>query len=116
MKNILIVDDDKLVREMFVRALQEFNVSEAVDGENALEIIRGNMPDVVITDLKMPKMNGVDLLKRLRTSYPNLPVIGISGYLTDGRGEALGFDSFLNKPLSLKVLKEHVTVQLTKTA
>ena len=112
LKKVLIVDDDELVRQTFVKALQEFNVSEAEDGEDALAAIDKSLPDVVVADVNMPKMDGLELLSRLKSDFPNLPVIGLSGYVPVDKGENLGFDSFLYKPLSLQVLKQKIVEEM----
>jgi CheY-like chemotaxis protein len=79
---ILLVDDDALVRMGTAELLADLGhgVTEAGSGEQALEHLREAAFDVVITDFAMPRMNGLDLAKNIRTSHGALPVIVASGY------------------------------------
>ncbi len=69
MKSCLIVDDSKVIRMVARKILQEleFEIEEAVDGQDALEACKKNMPDAVLLDWNMPVMSGIDFLKNLRT-------------------------------------------------
>lgn len=84
MLKIIVVDDEELIRKGLVKALAkqtEFQVlGEAVNGLEAMELIRQELPDVVITDVKMPHMNGVELVKRLEQDFPEIKKIVISGF------------------------------------
>jgi two-component system, cell cycle sensor histidine kinase and response regulator CckA len=81
---VLVVDDEPMIRWLAARVLREegFGVHEATDGAEALELIRAGIPDldVVLSDIVMPRMNGVQLLESLSTLRPDLPVILMSGY------------------------------------
>jgi two-component system, cell cycle sensor histidine kinase and response regulator CckA len=81
---VLVVDDEPLVRWFAARVLREegFGVHEAGDGAEALELIGAGIADleVVLSDIVMPRMDGVQLMQSLSTSRPNLPVILMSGY------------------------------------
>jgi DNA-binding NtrC family response regulator len=83
---ILVVDDEPIVRGFASRVLREagYAVREATDGADALAQIRGAAvdPAVVLSDIVMPRMNGVELLQSLSTEYPALPVLLMSGYGT----------------------------------
>jgi two-component system, cell cycle sensor histidine kinase and response regulator CckA len=84
--SVLVVDDETAVRRFAVRVLQRegYAVREASDGLEALELIRveGASLEVVVTDIVMPRLNGVELMQALSVSHPNLPVILMSGYAT----------------------------------
>jgi CheY-like chemotaxis protein len=83
--SVLVVDDEPAVRRFAVRVLGAagFDVHEAADGADALALIRGGVdPTVVVSDIVMPRMTGVELLERLSTERPGLPVILMSGYGT----------------------------------
>lgn len=78
---VLVIDDDAGVRQSFVTYLQDsdFQVYDAPDGQTGLSLFEQFIPDLVITDLKMPGMGGLSLLKNLHERHPELPVIVISG-------------------------------------
>lgn len=92
-ESVLVVDDEPAVRRFASRVLREagYGVDEAADGLEALARIRAGVvePDAVLSDIVMPRMNGVELLQSLSLERPRLPVILMSGYGNDqlaGRG------------------------------
>lgn len=100
----LVVDDEIPVRRFVARVLarEAFTVLEAADGVEALDLVKsGKGPvDVVVADIVMPRMNGVELMQALALNYPDLPVILMSGYAAAGLSE-LGIEppcGILNKP------------------
>ncbi|HKU61236.1 MAG TPA: PAS domain S-box protein [Gemmatimonadales bacterium] len=82
---IMVVEDDEAVRRMTVRALGEagYATMEAADGKEALRLVadRAKPPDLVVTDLGMPRMDGHELARRLRADHPTVPVLLISGHV-----------------------------------
>ena len=70
MIRVLVTDDSRVMRQIVIRTLRQagydWDVREASDGAEALELIRADEPDVVLSDWNMPEMNGIDLLRRLR--------------------------------------------------
>jgi DNA-binding NtrC family response regulator len=80
--SILIVDDDELILDSFSKLirLKGYAVHRAVNGKKALEVIYKKKVDVIITDMKMPEMNGMELLKIVKKRYPDIDVIIITGY------------------------------------
>jgi len=100
---ILIVDDEQGVRDLLMRALSggEYDVDVAPDGRTAVEQFRAVEYDLLITDLKMPGMDGLTVIREARRIYPELPVIIITGYSTEASAiEAinLGVQGYLTKP------------------
>jgi len=81
---ILIVDDELEIREMLTRhfRLLGYQVATAENGEEALAFLGEHKVDVVISDIRMPVMDGVALLKRIRNEYPMIRVVMITGYVT----------------------------------
>lgn len=79
---ILLVDDEPEIRRLLSRHLQRlgYTVREAGDGEEAVALATAEIPDVVITDMAMPRLNGLDLLEQLRSMDPGLPVIVLTGH------------------------------------
>jgi two-component system, NarL family, response regulator NreC len=102
---IVIVDDDadlRLLIQALLRPLVDMVtvVGEAGDGEAALVLVRRERPDIVITDLVMPNLNGVDLTRRIREELPETQVMLISSYTEDAylnMASDSGADVFLNK-------------------
>jgi CheY-like chemotaxis protein len=84
MASVLVVDDEPTVRRFACRVLREagYGVREAADGLDALSLIRSGVADLdaVVSDIVMPRMNGVELLQSLSLEHPRLPVILMSGY------------------------------------
>ncbi len=78
----MIVDDEPLVRNSLSEflALHGYAVSNASNGKQALGLLKDYVADIVITDIKMPEMDGIQLLKKIRTGYPGTPVILMTGY------------------------------------
>jgi CheY-like chemotaxis protein len=87
MARILVVDDQELVRNTLRRILERdgHDVAEAENGEVALELFQRQETDVVIVDLFMPVMDGLDLLNELRLKYPGTRMIAISGSVYERR-------------------------------
>src|SRR5918912_3051026 len=89
--SVLVVDDEGAVRRFAARVLERdgFGVLEATDGLHALEMMRDHGPsvDAVVSDIVMPRMNGVELMGALAASHPDLPVILMSGYATAALSE-----------------------------
>jgi len=111
---VLVVDDEPAVRRYAARVLERegYAVLEAGDGAEALEMVRGQGPviEIVVTDIVMPRLNGVELMQALASSHPDLPVILMSGYATSALAE-LGIVapcSILTKPFPPERLLEEV--------
>jgi two-component system cell cycle sensor histidine kinase/response regulator CckA len=111
MGTVLLVEDEDAVRAFGARALKNkgYNVLEANSGEAALEVLNdgGETVDLLITDVVMPRLDGPSLVRKVRESRPDMPVIFISGYAEDSFRQRLGREAgihFLPKPFSLKEL------------
>ncbi len=103
---ILIVDDEKNIRIGLARAMEMdgYRVLYAENGQVALEIMLENEVDLIITDLRMPKVSGEELLKKVTVSYPNVPVIVLTGHGTVNNAvQAMrdGAYDFITKPVNL---------------
>jgi CheY-like chemotaxis protein len=117
MARVLLVDDDEIARLILGSLLYEtgHEVVYAGDGERALNLYRRGIFDVVITDLAMPKINGLRLIQELMELDPTLPVIAISGGNADQLllAEDFGARETLMKPVApskvLKALEEATT-------
>jgi DNA-binding NtrC family response regulator len=101
---VLVVDDDAQIRKAHERVLSRagYEVRTAVDGQVALELVDGEPVDLIVTDLEMPEVDGLELIARLRDSGRETPVVVVTGQGTIGSAmEAvrLGATDFLEKPL-----------------
>ena len=102
---ILLVDDDKDFVDLIGYGLDDkFNILTANDGRKALKLFKQHSPELVITDIFMPKMNGIDLIVELN-KYGNVPVVAISGYeiLEHSYASSVissGTSQFIQKPCS----------------
>jgi len=117
---IALVDDDRNILTSISMALENenFKVQTYIDGESALIGISRNPPDLAVIDIKMPKMDGEELFKRLRkkTSIPILFLTSKDEEVDELLGLKLGADDFIKKSggFSIKVLIERIRVQLRK--
>jgi len=115
-RTILVVDDEKYIREGLVAALEMdgYTGLQAQDGEEAWKIITAEPVDMVITDLRMPGMGGSELLKKIYTTYPTIPVVVLTGHGTiEDAVTAMqnGAVDFLTKPVNL----DHLSVLIKRS-
>jgi len=108
--NILIVDDDESIRDMLSIVLKDenYNVLTAEDGKKALILMKKNTVHLVISDIKMPDMDGIELLNEIKKRNDKLPVIMITGYAsTNDAIEAMkiGAEQYITKPFNIDELK-----------
>jgi DNA-binding NtrC family response regulator len=111
-RKVLVVDDDAVVGHSINRVLtgQGYQVQEAVSGREALEALGRQHYDMVFTDIRMPGMDGLDMAARMKKSYPEMPVVVITGYGTEAsekQASDLGVAGFLRKPLSPDTIIEN---------
>ncbi len=121
MKNnrLLIIDDEAVIRDGLKRVLEgeAFAVESCSSGFNAIAIMQQREFDLIITDLKMPGMSGIEVLKSVRTLQPHIPVILITGYASvDTAVEAMknGASDYITKPFTPDVLLEKVRTVLNQ--
>lgn len=116
MKKILIIDDENSVTELFTQFLegQGFSVKGALDGKEGLRSLERECPDLVITDIMMPEMDGLELIRAVRKLHPDLPVVAISGGMKATpmnflpQAKLFGACRIIEKPISLSELLEVV--------
>ncbi|MBT0653680.1 sigma-54-dependent transcriptional regulator [Geomobilimonas luticola] len=104
---ILVVDDEESIRTSLVGILEDegYATQCAVDGVEALELAKKELPDLVLLDIWMPRLDGMDTLKKLKELYPDLAVVMMSGHgtiETAVRSTKMGAYDFIEKPLSLE--------------
>jgi CheY-like chemotaxis protein len=112
MANILVIDDDKSIQIVFKQFLdrQGHTVTLADDGRQGMQVINESAPDLIITDIMMPEMDGLEILLEIRKNNQNIPIIAISGGMRDlplnflSQAKLFGARQVLEKPIPLDVL------------
>ena len=96
---VLLIDDEPLIRKLISGYLVAagYVVRTAVDGLDALGKLRAGLPDLIISDLNMPRMSGIEFLHIVRKRFPQIPVIAISGLIADEMPEGVAADAYLDK-------------------
>ncbi|MBW2614998.1 MAG: response regulator [Deltaproteobacteria bacterium] len=115
-KRILIADDEETVRTLLIETLKpyDYEIDVAENGVEAINHIYKKSYDLIITDYMMPKMDGLELTRRIKARYPSTPIIVITG---DGPVHDLlksGATACLQKPFSLSKLQNMVKIILSK--
>jgi CheY-like chemotaxis protein len=119
MASILIIDDESAIRTL-LRAVLEgagHTVTEASNGREGITLYRQQPVDLVITDIHMPELNGIDLIMELTREFLNVKVIAISGVPREApsmlnAAKLLGARQILQKPFSLEVFRAAVAYEL----
>lgn len=110
MRTVLICDDEEGIRESFKLILEDhYRLEFAVNGLDALDKLKTLTPDVILLDVKMPKLHGIEILKKIKLVRPTLPVIVVTGYQSiEMAQEALkaGAADYIPKPFdTAQILK-----------
>ena len=103
-RKVMVVDDDETFRDMLSENLKynEYTPLAVADGEQALRELKNGEIDAVITDIKMPGMDGIDLLHKIKERYSDLPVVLITAFHSSANEDALDeADGFLQKPFDI---------------
>lgn len=111
-KSILVVDDEEIMRDFLVDVLDDYSVTTASDGDEAIALMRKERYDLIITDLKMPRVSGEEVVRKAVEIDANYKVIVISGYstlFTVAQSIENGACAFLSKPFSIQQLRTEVT-------
>lgn len=105
---ILVVDDEAEFRQLVRESLAFASIVEAADGAQALSTLEALAPDLVITDIRMPGIDGVDLVDRIHALHPGLPVVGVSGHVQEQDLRDSNLAGFIDKPLRVQDFRELV--------
>lgn len=114
-KKILIVDDNNDSRELVVKILKNkgYEMIEAIDGEEALEKAMTEKPDLILMDISIPKINGYEVTKRLKSieEFKDTPIVALTAHAMKGdRVKALeaGCEGYISKPINVRELPDQV--------
>lgn len=112
-RHIVIADDEELLCVIVADLLRDagYRVTTVSDGSEVLPVLEREQTDLVLLDLMMPTMNGIETLTQIKKKLPETRVIMISGFGTDDyilQSEQLGSDGFINKPFGVETLMRHI--------
>ena len=117
--NVFLIDDDKniLTSVSMLLETEGYKVRTFSDGESGLKAILENDPDIAVVDIKMPRLDGIELLKKLRKTS-DMPVIFLTSKDTEIDellGLKIGADDYITKPFSQKILIERIRVLIKRS-
>ena len=123
MVKLLIADDESFTRQGILETMpwEALNISEiweAYDGQNALEILKEFEPDILLTDVRMPRLNGIELSFKIKELYPNCSIIFMSGFSDKEYLKSaihLKAISYVEKPIDLEELENSIKSAVTET-
>lgn len=121
MKRILIVDDNEDSRELVKKILKkhDYEVIEAVDGEDAIAKAIAYRPDLILMDISIPKIDGYEVTRRLkqRPDFKNIPIIAFTAHAMRGDQEKAlqaGCNGYISKPINVKEFPKQIEIYLKK--
>ena len=117
MRKIHVVDDDLEIRNLLVTYLTEkgYRLSSSEDGASALDWLEDNKPDMMMLDLCMPGITGMEVMQKAHEIQPKLPIIVISGWADEElarKALRMGAYDFLLKPFDMKTVESHLSTKL----
>lgn len=123
MKKILVADDKESSRELIRNLLEHsgYEILEAADGQEALEVARASAPDLILLDIHMPVLDGYGAVRAMRQEekLQNLPIVALTASaMHSDRDRVLGagFSAYITKPVSLKTLRDEIEKLLAASA
>jgi len=118
-KKILIVEDNPQNMKLILMTLRRYgyNLLEATDGEEALKIAKGEKPDLIITDIQLPEIDGLEVTRRLRQmpSFSHIPIVALTAHAMKGDKEKImeaGCNAYLPKPFNTRELPRVIAEML----
>lgn len=110
-KNVMVVEDNEKNRKLMrvVLKAKGYNVIEAATGEEALNILRNQKPDIILMDIQLPGIDGITLIKQIKgtTALKDTPIIAVTAYAMKGDEEKImeaGCDAYVSKPINTQEL------------
>ena len=120
-KKLLIVEDNQDSRELVIKILRnrDYQLIEAVDGEDGLEKAIAEQPDIILLDISLPKMGGYEVAKnlRLREEFKHTPIIAFTAHAMKGDEEKAlqsGFSGYISKPINVRELPKQIEYYVKK--
>jgi len=114
-RKILIVEDNQDSRELVVKVLKNkgYQTIEAADGEEALEKVAAEKPDLILLDISIPKIDGYEVAKRLKSQeeFRDIPIVALTAHAMKGDREKVivaGFEGYISKPINVRELPDQV--------
>ena len=121
-KKLLIVEDNQDSRELVIKILRnrDYQLIEAVDGEDGLEKAIAEQPDIILLDISLPKMGGYEVAKnlRLREKFKHTTIIALTAHAMKGDEEKAlhaGFSGYISKPINVRELPKQIEYYVKKT-
>jgi two-component system, cell cycle response regulator DivK len=115
MEKVLVVDDNRTSRELIRAILKSVrcDIIEASHGQQALDVLRQERPDLVLLDIDMPGLDGLAVVRTIRqdAAFVNLPVVAVTAFAMEGdreKGMAAGFTAYVTKPVRAAILRKQV--------
>ncbi len=108
-QRILVVEDEKLIRNLLVKALPNCRVDVAADGETGLTFYQSQSYDAVLIDLSLPGIDGVDTAQQMRAISDQTPLVLMTGWSRAMEGNEAHFQAFLTKPFTIQDLYRLLT-------
>ena len=119
---VLLIDDEERLCEMLKLGLESagpYEVGFATDGKTGLLMAKKGSPDVILLDIRMPKMSGIEVLRDLKKDYPlsNIPVLMLSGLLDEATKRECIYhygEAYVEKPVSIAALRDQIEAVLRR--
>ena len=119
---VLLIDDEERLCEMLKLGLESagpYEVGFATDGKTGLLMAKKGSPDVILLDIRMPKMSGIEVLRDLKKDYPlsNIPVLMLSGLLDEATKRECIYhygEAYIEKPVSIAALRDQIEAVLRR--
>ncbi len=116
MKTVMIIEDNELNMKLFDDLLQSqgYNTVQNMDGKDILKLVRNHRPDLILMDVQLPGVSGVDITKTIKADaeLKSIPVIAVTAFAMKGDEERImegGFNGYLSKPISIPLFLETIT-------
>ena len=120
MKTVYVIEDNEKNMKLFraiLKLIPDIEIFEETRGDLGFELIKSGSPDLVIIDIQLPEMNGIDICRELRKidKFKDVPIIAVTSFAMKGDKERIlsaGFNEYVSKPINIKEFRELVTMLL----